>query len=820
MVIPLDGQSKPPLYLPASLEKKILSIPKYALTVAQAPAGFGKTAALHTLLDQLSPVFYLPCRDGSMGHYWTCFCRAVQSFDTNCAEKLRFLSPQFSDDLPLISEALQDAVCPQPVFFVMESFQKLPLSDKPRFLRMLEESACRNLHFIVMITTEEGHPPLKLPVGRRVLRLQADDFTFSVSDAVQFFHETEPTASLTDCSLAWSYTGGQATGLWLQRYYYHKTGTLAPYGPDRLIDDSIWKNLSLSEKEFFLALSLTPVFTLELACFLTGFPVQAASALLESCPLIYTDSDTFLKMHDWFLHFLQPRFSLLPEQNRCRLLRRAGEWYVKQNELETALQFFYRAGERERIFSLLNQGISLPVFAETCDTAMVLSLLRDTARDIRLRYINVLLLLSFSLLLQGQLRELESCIPELRETIYDSPLSPHEKNKIYSGLEFLLIFLHFDHLEEVDLHFHRALSYFPSTQQLKFLPGTYFFCCPSMLCLFHRKPGDFSSIIRQFDENLPLYVRMTDGHGKGCDLLLRAEISFMAGDMLTAEILSGQAEEEARSHQQYDIVTSSLWLLCRIALFLGNRKNFDQAFSALQIQCQKAKSRQELAICDLARGFLAAVTSKPEKAPLWLFHGTDAGSRLDYASLAFSRIITGRLLLLQQDHTALLEFCNQGLLQKDGPVFLLSTLYLTIYKACALEATGYRGQALTCLQQALRYAMPDNLYMPFAENWDRLQPLMAQIPATTLPHEIRKEIESLGNDLYNSLRTLFANKPPLTLREQEVLDLLCSGMNDRQIAKELDLTTPGMKRIMTSLLEKTGALSRAHLRQLYTLKKA
>ncbi len=116
--------------------------------------------------------------------------------------------------------------------------------------------------------------------------------------------------------------------------------------------------------------------------------------------------------------------------------------------------------------------------------------------------------------------------------------------------------------------------------------------------------------------------------------------------------------------------------------------------------------------------------------------------------------------------------------------------------------------------------MPDDMYLPFAENWDRLQPLMAQIPATTLPHETRKKIESWGNDLCRSLRTLFANKQPLTLREQEVLDLLCSGMNDRQIAKELDVTMPGIKKIMTRLLEKTGALSRAHLRQLYTRKKA
>ena len=113
-------------------------------------------------------------------------------------------------------------------------------------------------------------------------------------------------------------------------------------------------------------------------------------------------------------------------------------------------------------------------------------------------------------------------------------------------------------------------------------------------------------------------------------------------------------------------------------------------------------------------------------------------------------------------------------------------------------------------------AQPDELYLPFVENWDRLQPLMAQIPATTLPHEVRKKIETWGANLLFSLHNLFDPPKPLTSREQDVLDLLSRGLNNRQIAKELDLTLPGVQKVMARLLEKTGARSRAHLWVLHT----
>lgn len=815
-MLTVDNRPERSLYLPASLEKKVLSLPKYALTVAQAPAGFGKTAALHTRLHQLSSVFYLSCRDGSIYHYWTRFIEIVGTFDPSCGDKLRFLSPRFSGDLPLIGEALQDAVFSHPVYFVMESFQKLPLPDPTGFLHMLAESACRNLHIVALISTEEDQSPMELPAGRRVLRLIADDFTFSPMDAAAYFQSIGLSVSPSDCSLACSYTGGQATGLCLQGHFYRKAGAFAPYAPDQLIEHSLWKDLSLSEKECFLALSLTPVFTQELACFLTGLSPESTERLLTSCPLIYAGSQAFYKMHDWFLRFLQPRFSLLPEPNRCRLLRRAGEWFLTQNEREEAIRFLYRAGERERIFSLFESWQQAPAFSGTDDSAMVLSLLRDTPRDIRLRYPCVLLLLCHTLLLQQQNRELKSCIPELRALIDGSSLPAEERSELCGGLEFLLIFLHMDRLEDMDLHFHRALGFFQSTRPHAMWQTFYSFGCPSLLCLFHRSPGDLRFMVRQFDENLDLYTHLTGGHGKGGDLLLRAEVSFMAGDMLTADILCSQAEKEARAQNQYDIVTGSLLLSCRTALFMGNRKNYDQAFSSLQSQYLAATSRQEVALCDLSCGFLAAVTAKPEKAPLWLLHGADAGTRLDFAALAFSRIITGRLMLFRQDHPALLTFCQEGLTEREGPVFLLTSLYLTIYKACALEAIGSRGQALTCLQQALQMAQPDELYLPFAENWDRLQPLMAQIPATTLPHDVRKKIENWGANLLFSLHNLFDPPKPLTSREQDVLDLLSRGLNNRQIAKELDLTLPGVQKVMARLLEKTGARSRAHLWVLHT----
>ena len=113
-------------------------------------------------------------------------------------------------------------------------------------------------------------------------------------------------------------------------------------------------------------------------------------------------------------------------------------------------------------------------------------------------------------------------------------------------------------------------------------------------------------------------------------------------------------------------------------------------------------------------------------------------------------------------------------------------------------------------------AQPDELYLPFAENWDRLQPLMAQIPAHDPAPRRAQKNRKLGRQPALFLHNLFDPPKPLTSREQDVLDLLSRGLNNRQIAKELDLTLPGVQKVMARLLEKTGARSRAHLWVLHT----
>ena len=159
-MLTVDNRPERSLYLPASLEKKVLSLPKYALTVAQAPAGFGKTAALHTRLHQLSSVFLfiVPATAPSIiiGHG---SLRLSALLTPPAVTSCVFYPPGFPGDLPLIGEALQDAVFSHPVYFVMESFQKLPLPDPTGFLHMLAESACRNLHIVALISTEEDQSP-------------------------------------------------------------------------------------------------------------------------------------------------------------------------------------------------------------------------------------------------------------------------------------------------------------------------------------------------------------------------------------------------------------------------------------------------------------------------------------------------------------------------------------------------------------------------------------------------------------------------------------------------------------------------------------
>ena len=131
--------------------------------------------------------------------------------------------------------------------------------------------------------------------------------------------------------------------------------------------------------------------------------------------------------------------------------------------------------------------------------------------------------------------------------------------------------------------------------------------------------------------------------------------------------------------------------------------------------------------------------------------------------------------------------------------------------AQALCALGQRSEAVSALHEALDMALPDQVYLPFAENYAGIRDLLS---ALVLP-ERRAELEriaALAERLDGSLARLRAEKPALTPREREIYELIKSGTTSHKaIAAALYISVPTVKNLLSRIYEKTGVSSKTQL---------
>ena len=127
-------------------------------------------------------------------------------------------------------------------------------------------------------------------------------------------------------------------------------------------------------------------------------------------------------------------------------------------------------------------------------------------------------------------------------------------------------------------------------------------------------------------------------------------------------------------------------------------------------------------------------------------------------------------------------------------------LHTRIQTAAAYEMLGKTEEAHELLSRALSDAAPDGLVMPFAENYDRLQPILARESRSDL---IEKIIE-LG-EAAKARKT--ANTRPvafdaLTDREYEIVLLMAEHLTNREIAGKLFLSEGSVKQYINQIYSK------------------
>ena len=122
----------------------------------------------------------------------------------------------------------------------------------------------------------------------------------------------------------------------------------------------------------------------------------------------------------------------------------------------------------------------------------------------------------------------------------------------------------------------------------------------------------------------------------------------------------------------------------------------------------------------------------------------------------------------------------------------LAQLYLHIQLACAENRLGRADAARRELDAALALAVPDGLYLPFAEHAEALGPLLPEAFA--------------GNEAAQAVLRRTAKPGPggLSPREREIARLAAARRTNAEIAAQLHLSEATVKNHLKRIFDKLG----------------
>ena len=160
----------------------------------------------------------------------------------------------------------------------------------------------------------------------------------------------------------------------------------------------------------------------------------------------------------------------------------------------------------------------------------------------------------------------------------------------------------------------------------------------------------------------------------------------------------------------------------------------------------------------------------------------------------------------------------QGLLERllreaEAKARMRSALEILVVQALTLDAQGKRDEALSTLHEVLKRAEPEGYIRLFVDAGASMQLLLQQIQARgVLPGYVASLLSAFaGSHVIETVPADAANQTllePLTRREREVLHLLSVGASNREIARRLVLSLGTVKKHVTNLLGKLGAMNR------------
>ena len=804
------------IYISERLQESLRPISRCALTTVVAPMGYGKTTAVNWYLaerarNEDSRVVRISVYSDNLAIFW----RSVQ--DAFARAGFAFLQDYACPTDAASGGLLADGLCHElagepPCYIFIDDFHLLTDRRAAAFLCTAAGRLPENVHLIVA-SRDLFLPAAEIVrLGSRVYQIGTGQLRLNHTELAIYAHRCGTELSDQQVETLLYYSEGWFSAVYLNLRALSERGAL----PDRSSDISAMFTaamidpLSPRQREFLAVMGLADEFTVEMARFITEDP--GAETLLTGL----TEQNAFVKclpdgvtyrFHHMMKECAERAFLMLDAAKQAAYRKRYGAWYEGRRQYLHAMAAYHRSGDYDALLRVVQADAG--ILLASLKPADVLAVLDQCPAAVLKAHPFALLVLMRRLFTWRQIPRMMAMKTLLLESIAEHPtLSARERGDLLGECDLIESFLCYNDISAMS-RLHRSASAQMSRPAITIRSGGgWTFGSPSVLMMFHRRPGDLDKELAEMGECMPHYYKVTGGHGQGAETIMRAEAAFLQGRFVDAQIELEHAYAQIANNGQVSMALCCDFLAWRLAAQTDFSPRFD--FSQRRSALLQQHNTEWLHMLDAACAYYYALLGMPGKTPPIFREHRLSSINFLAPGKPMMELIENQVCLAQGSYAQVIGRSEGQLAACRRQHYALVALHIRLQAASAYEMLGKHKEARALLGQALADAAKDGLVMPFVENYRYLKPLLAEAIHSDLIHRITT-LGAAAEDRRS--RSSCPALPGLTPREQEIASLAALRLSNREIAEKLHLSEGSVKQYISQIYSKLAITGDTRLKR-------
>lgn len=336
-------------------------------------------------------------------------------------------------------------------------------------------------------------------------------------------------------------------------------------------------------------------------------------------------------------------------------------------------------------------------------------------------------------------------------------------------------------------------------------------------------PGTVDALVAEFLEAEPYMSRLMHGFTSGLSYLMAAEAAYETGDFDRAREMAYKSIYAAKVENQHDIYCNAYIVLSKLSLANGDLNSATHNVNEIKTIIEKNRLKSLYDLRDCLVSWFEITIGNPENCVEWIKKDISDNKRgLQWYTGRDMRIHAYYLLATGQ-YVILLSYLQTFSEKAEKLKLWISLLNIHIIKAICYYKSGDFANAIEAFYMAYQMSYDNNIIMPFIEMGRYIRSLLIYIKNLDDPRFDNKWVEKLHKRSSTNAKRLISLKrentrldiapseenAKLSEKETEVLRALSQGLTREEISKSMKVSLGTVKKHITNVYSKLGAVNRA-----------